>query len=109
MQAIAINHKPTTRTNYTGCEDGAVPVDVYRKARFVVVHVGEPVADSFFGGNEFREVKFVEVGTDKVFTNTLFNGHYDRLAETLATGNVVEIEYQLRNNWIRSVNGKRWN
>lgn len=108
MNAIAIKHIES-RTPYTGLDEGAVPVHVYRKAKFVVVHVGEPVADSFFGGSEFRTVKFVEVGTDRVFTNPLYEGHYARLADTLTEGNVVEIHYQTGDNWIRSVNGERWN
>ena len=97
------------RTNYKNLEDGAEPVAVYRKAKFVVVYVGEPKADSFWNGQEFREVRFVEVGTTKVFTNTLYDGHYSRLASTLEIGNVVEIEYQTESGWIRSINGKRWN
>lgn len=107
MKTIDINHKQS-RTNYTGLDEGAVPVKVYRKAKFVAVHVDEPKKDTMFN-NYFREVKFVELGTDKVFVNTLFDGHYTRLQETLTTGNIVEIEYEVDTNWIRSVNGKRWN
>lgn len=110
MNTIAINQKPTTRTNYIGCEEGAVPVTVYRKAKFVVVHVGEPAPTNFFGKqSEFRDVKFVELGTSKVFENSLYDGHYARLADTLATGNTVEIEYEVGSHWIKSVNNQRWN
>lgn len=108
MNAIAIEHKPTTRTNYTGVDEGAVPVKVYRKAQFMVAHVSEPVYDASWR-NHFRHVKFVEVGSTELFTNTLFEGHYDRLAETLTDGKIVEIEYEVGTNWIRSINGKRWN
>ena len=107
-QAIAVE-KVEKYTNYSGLDDGAEPVLVYRKAKFVVVNVGEPKADSFFGGSEFREVKFVEVGTANVFKNSLFEGHYPRLTSTLAEGNVVEVEYQVGSGWIRSINGKGWN
>lgn len=110
MNAIAIEHKPTTRTNFTGCDDGAVPVKVYRKAQFVVAHIGEPEATNFFGSqSKFRETRFVEVGTGHLFTNSLYDGHYDRLADTLTDGNIIEVEYEVGSNWIRSVNGQRWN
>lgn len=81
-QAIAVE-KVEKYTNYSGLDDGAEPVLVYRKAKFVVVNVGEPKADSFFGGSEFREVKFVEVGTANVFKNSLFEGHYPRLTSII--------------------------
>ena len=101
--------KVERRTNYSGLDAGAEPIEVYRRAKFVVVNVDEPKPDSFWNGNEFREVKFVELGTSRVFKNTLFNGHYSRLESTLAEGNVVDIEYQIGTGWIRSINGKEWN
>lgn len=107
-QAIEVR-QITKRTNYTNLEEGAEPVHVYRKAKFIVVNVGEPKADAFWNGSKFREVKFVEVGTTKVFKNSLFEGHYSRLASTLEEGNIVEVEYQTGSGWIRSINGKGWN
>lgn len=108
MKTLEINHVKK-QTNYTGLEDGAEPVHVYRKAKFVVVHVGEPVTDTYFNSSQFRTVKFVEVGSTEVFTNQLYDGHYSRLAETLTEGNIVEIDYQVGDNWIRTIDGKRWN
>lgn len=104
---IAINYKAST-TNYTGLEDGAEPVKVYRTAKFIVAHVGEPVRDNFFR-NDFREVKFIDVSNGEVFKNSLFDGHYSRLAEDLKDGNTVEITYEAGTGWIKSLNGKRWN
>lgn len=104
---IAINHKAST-TNYTGLEDGAEPVKVYRTAKFTVAHVSEPARDSFFN-NDFRTVKFVDQSTSELFTNTLFAGHYDRLASDLIEGGTVELQYEVGSNWIKAINGKRWN
>lgn len=97
-----------SKTNYTGLDEGAVPVKVYRKAAFTVAHVGEPVKDSLFNA-EFRTIKFVDQSTGELFTNTLYFGHYDRLAEDLVEGSTVVIEYEVGMNWIKSLNGKRWN
>lgn len=97
-----------SKTNYTGLEDGAEPVKVYRTAKFTVAHVSEPARDSFFN-NDFRTVKFVDQSTSELFTNTLFAGHYDRLASDLTEGSTVEIVYEVGTNWIKSLNGKRWN
>lgn len=106
MNAIAIKHKPTTRINYTGVDEGAVPVKVYRKAQFIVAHVGAPEFDSFFS-NEFISVKFVEAdGT--VFANHLFVGHKSRLP-MLKEGNTVELVYDTDTGWIKSIDGERWN
>ena len=108
MTSVAVSHKATTNTQYTGLDDGAVPVKVYRKAAFTVAHVAEPVKDTFFN-NEFRTVKFVDQATSELFTNTLFAGHYDRLAADLVEGNTVVLEYEVGTNWIKSINGKVWN
>lgn len=108
MTTVAIKQTPTTTTPYTGLEDGAVPVKVYRKAAFTVAHVGEPVKDTFFN-NEFRAVKFVDQATAELFTNSLFAGHYDRLAADLVEGSTAQVEYEVGTGWIKSINGKRWN
>lgn len=97
-----------SKTNYTGLEEGAEPVKVYRTAKFTVAHVGEPVRDSFFS-NDFRTVKFVDQSDSKLMTNFLMDGHYGRLAEDLTEGATVEIVYEVGSNWIKSLNGKRWN
>lgn len=104
---IAINHKAST-TNYTGLEDGAEPVKVYRTAKFTVAHVSEPARDSFFN-NDFRTVKFVDQSNSQLMTNFLMDGHYGRLAADLTEGGTVEIVYEVGSNWIKSLNGKRWN
>jgi len=83
-------------------------IKVYRTAKFVVAHVGEPVRDDFFR-NDFRAVKLVDISTGKIFTNSLFDGHYDRLKNDLAEGNTVEIVYETDMGWIKSLNGQRWN
>ena len=97
-----------SKTNYTGLEDGAEPVKVYRTAKFTVAHVGEPVREKFFN-NDFRTFKFVDQSNSKLFTNSLLDAHYGRLAAEVYEGATVEIEYEVGTGWIKSVNGKRWN
>ena len=97
-----------SKTNYTGLEEGAVPVKVYRKAAFTVAHVGEPVKDTFFN-SEFRTVKFVDQATSELFTNSLYASHYDGLAQDLTEGSTAIVEYEVGTGWIKSINGKRWN
>lgn len=83
-------------------------IKVYRTAKFIVAHVGEPKRDDFFR-NDFRAVKFVDVSNGEIFNNSLFNGHYDRLKNDLKEGATVEITYEAGTGWIKSLNGQRWN
>lgn len=96
------------KTNFTGYGDGEDPIKVYRKAIFTVVHVGEEVTDSFFK-TEFREVKFVDQANGNIMINTLYAGHYPKLESELQVGEAVSLEYEVGSNWIKSINGKRWN
>ncbi|ATW62223.1 hypothetical protein CQ476_22 [TM7 phage DolZOral124_53_65] len=83
-------------------------ISVYRKAKFVVVSIGEPKRDDFFN-NDFRDITFVEVGTSKIFPSVLLDMHYERLQKKLERGNIVELDYDVNTNWIRSIDRKRWN
>lgn len=107
MTTVAINQKQN-RTQYTGLDEGAVPVTVYRKALFTVAHIGEAV-EGGFGSSKFHVVKFVDQASGKLFENSLYEGHMDRLADTLVEGATVELEYAIGSGWIKSINGKRWN
>ena len=107
MTTVAINHKQN-RTQYTGLDEGAVPVTVYRKALFTVAHIGEAV-EGGFGSSKFHEVKFVDQADGRLFTNSLYEGHMARLAEEFVEGATVQLEYAVGSGWIKSINGKRWN
>lgn len=97
-----------SKTNYTGLEDGAEPVEVYRTAKFTVAHVGEPKRDSFFS-NDFRTVKLVDQSNSQLMTSFLMDCHYGRLVSDLVEGGTIELQYEVGSNWIKAINGKRWN
>lgn len=81
-------------------------VSVWRKTKVIVAYVGNPIYDGFFR-NEFVPVTFIdEYG--KVIKNSLFAGHVKRLP-MLQEGNTVELVYEIGTDWIKSIDGERWN
>jgi len=83
-------------------------IPVHRKAAFIVVHVGEPVKDKTFGGNKFREVKFISKD-GKLLKVSLYDSRFDDLKGILVEENVVELDYNTELKSIHTINGHRWN
>lgn len=110
MNTVNINHEPTTRVQYTGLPDGAVPIAVHRQAKFVISFISDPQYDAVFRNN-FRSVAFVDLQTNKVFTNSIFDGkvcHQLMSDGTLKTGNIVTLDYEVGTGWIKTIDGKDW-
>ena len=85
-----------------------IKIPVHRKAAFTVVHVGAPVKDKTFGGNKFREVKFV--GKDgRILKNSLHDSRFDDLKDILVEENIVELDYNTELKSIHTIDGRRWN
>lgn len=83
-------------------------IPIHRKAAFIVVHVGEPVKDKTFGGNKFREVKFI--GKDgRILKSSLHDSRFDDLKDILVEENVVELDYDTELKSIHTINDCRWN
>ena len=81
-------------------------INVWRKVKAIVAHVGDPEYDTFWR-NSFVPVKFIDQDGN-VIKNQLFAGHMDRLT-MLEEGTQVDLVYDTVTKWIKSINGERWN
>jgi len=108
MTTIAVQDKSKVY-NYSGLDDHAQPVKVWREHKAVVAHIGKPEFDNFFR-NEFVPVTFM-LDNGQLFKNSIFHGRqYEALVAngTLVEGKTVTVKYDDMG-WIKDINGQRWN